>query len=77
MAKMSSEYGYQAAKALRGTRLVLAGATYNNRDWLNAMNGTYNPKTKTWSLPMPSSNATAADLLYQIVSRGMQWRAAK
>lgn len=72
---MSSNYGYEAARSLRGTRLILDGATYNNRDWIKTMNGTYNPKTKVWSLPMPSSNAKAADLLYQIVTRGMQWAA--
>lgn len=75
MTEMSSNYGYGAAKGLRGTRLVLAGSTYNNRAWLGSMNGTYNAKTKTWSLPMPSNNAAASDLLYQIVKRGMQWAA--
>lgn len=73
--EFTSDSGYAAARALRGTRLELAGATYNNRDWIKSERGTYDKDKKIWSLPMPSNNATAAQLLHDITSRGMQWRA--
>lgn len=71
----SSNYGYDVARNLRGTRLELAGATKANEDWLLGKGGSQAKRGGTWSLPMPRNNRDAAQLLYEITQRGMQWRA--
>lgn len=76
-AEFSSDHGYSAAKALRGTKLELSGATGQHETWIKANNGSKSGRKghEIWSVPMPGSNRDAAQLLYEIVTRGMSWRA--
>lgn len=80
----SGNYGYSALDALKGKRRIeLEGNTYQHRAWLREMGFSYpaprrdgtRPANARWSGPVPGSNAKASDLLYQLTSRGMTWRA--
>jgi hypothetical protein len=76
MTSFSTDTSYTAAKTLTSA-LTLAGNTYANKDWIRAHGGTWNAKTKAWRVPAPSSNKATAELLYALVSRGMQWMATR
>ena len=77
MTGFTSDHSYATARALTSKYVALAGATYDNRDWIKSQGGTYNAKTKVWKIPTPSSNKTTVDLLYGITSRHMQWKASR
>jgi hypothetical protein len=72
---MTRDYSYSAGSGMNGKKTIkITGNTYAHAADLRALGGTWNAKTKTWTVPVPMNNAACSALSYKLQQWGCTWK---